>query len=76
MKELEWRVRPLTARLKKYQPKHGLQLRQLNLGLVAVLMMLMDWPDHGLAKDLVIGFSLVGHWLPQVFSGLWMKTLT
>ncbi len=58
--ELCRRCAPITAALRKHQPKHAAGLQQLNLGTIVMLTMIMGWPDWQLAWHHTVGFDITG----------------
>lgn len=70
--ELADRCAPLTTQLRQFQPPSVKRIAgNVNLGLVAVLVILMAWPDWKLPQRFVEGFQVVGElelshvWEPQ-----------
>ena len=62
--QLKHRWSPVTKHIRKKQSQGvGRVTRARDIGLLALLVILLIWPDATFARSLVFGFTAVGHYL-------------
>ena len=61
VKELADRCKPLTEQLRQFQPPSvAIVTAGINLGLVCMLVVAMQWPDSNLPRRMTSGFATTG----------------
>ena len=70
LEELGRRLEPLSEQLKRWQkPAVASVAGRVNIAFVAVMVILMAWPDVALPVKFIVGFRIVGLMEALIFTG-------